>query len=136
MDLEVVVVKTDDIRVRETGDFTCGTADTASDVEDAHTGFEVHLCGEVVLVTGESGSEGLTRVETTEVEGLRPTVFVELCCTVVVPIHNVCVALETVLVVGICLFFEILVPEGGVVLDSASYTAVCKLVGRHLEGGK
>jgi hypothetical protein len=53
--LDLVVVDGDagDIRVGEAGDLPCGTADAASDVEDAGAGSEVELVGEVVLVSGE-----------------------------------------------------------------------------------
>jgi len=50
--LESVVVQTNDVDVGEPGDLTCGTADTAPNVQNAHTRLEPHLGGEVVLVTG------------------------------------------------------------------------------------
>ena len=51
-DLESVVVQTDDINIGEPGDLACGTTNTTPNVQDTHTGFETHLCGEVMFVTG------------------------------------------------------------------------------------
>lgn len=82
--LEVVVVDTNDVHVREPGDFPRGTTNATADIEDTHAGLEVHLRGEVVLVTCERGEEGLALVEAGEVERLGPTVLVELSSTIVV----------------------------------------------------
>lgn len=68
--LEVVVVKSDNLRVGELGNFTCGAADTAANVEDAHTGTKDHVRGEIMLMTGQGSKESLSFVETREVEGL------------------------------------------------------------------
>ena len=66
--LESVVVQTDDVDVNEPGDFTRGATNTAADIENAHAGFETHLGGEVVLVTGERSVEGFALVESRKVE--------------------------------------------------------------------
>jgi hypothetical protein len=44
--------------VGEGGDFTRRAADTTADIEDSHTGLEVHRLCEVVLVSGELELKG------------------------------------------------------------------------------
>jgi hypothetical protein len=83
-DLESVVVQTDNIDVGEPGDLSCGTPDTAPDVQNAHAGLETHLGGEVVLVTGERSDETLALVESREVERLGPGELVQFGSTIVV----------------------------------------------------
>lgn len=83
-DLESVVVQTDDIDVGEPGNLTRGSANAAPDVQNAHTGLETHLGGEVVLVTGERSVEGFAPVESREVERLGPGELVQLGSAVVV----------------------------------------------------
>lgn len=53
LELEVVVVETDDVDVGESSDLTGRSTDTAADVEDAHTRLEAHFQGEVVLVSSK-----------------------------------------------------------------------------------
>lgn len=83
-DLELVVVDTDDLHVRETRDLARRAADTAADVEHAHAGTQVHARGEVVLVAGGGLVEALALVEAAEVEGLAPAELVEAGGSVVV----------------------------------------------------
>lgn len=84
VDLELVVVESNNFHVGETGDFEGGAADTAPDVEDTHSRTKAHLGSEVVLVTSESSRKRLALVEPTEVERLRPAVLIQLSRTVVV----------------------------------------------------
>jgi hypothetical protein len=53
LDLEVVVVETDNVGVREPSNLPSGSADTATDVENSHARLELHHVGEVVLVSGK-----------------------------------------------------------------------------------
>lgn len=52
-DLEVVVIKPDDLDIRKASYLASWSANAAADVEDAHTRFEVHMVREVVFVTSE-----------------------------------------------------------------------------------
>ena len=52
-DLVFVVVETDDLHVGEARDLPSGTTNTATNVEDAHTGLEAHLGGKVMFVARE-----------------------------------------------------------------------------------
>jgi hypothetical protein len=67
-DLESVVVQADDVDVGEPGDLTCGTTDTAPDIQNAHAGLETHPKGKVVFVAGERGVESFALVKSREVE--------------------------------------------------------------------
>lgn len=82
--MESVVVQTDDVNVGEPGDLTCGTADTAPDVENPHSRLEAHLGGEVVLVAGKRSFKSLAPVESGEVEGLGPSELIQLGSAIVV----------------------------------------------------
>lgn len=53
VNLKVVVVDTDNGSVGESSDLSCGSTNTTSDIEDSHTGLDVDLGSEVVLLTGE-----------------------------------------------------------------------------------
>ena len=53
LDLEIVVVKSDNVDIGESGDLAGWPTDTASDIENTHTGLEVHLVSKVVFVPGE-----------------------------------------------------------------------------------
>lgn len=67
LQLEVVVVESDNVGVGESSDFSGGTANTASDVEDPLVGLQSHLQGEVVLVSRELQREWVC--ETTRMGG-------------------------------------------------------------------
>lgn len=69
-DLELVVVDTDNVGVREASNLAGGTTNTTADVENAHAGAEANHGGEVVLVASKGLEEGLALVEATEVERL------------------------------------------------------------------
>jgi len=66
--LELIVVDADNVAVRERGNLTGGTTDTAANVKDTHTGAKTDHGREVVLVAGEGLQEGLALVEAAEVE--------------------------------------------------------------------
>ena len=83
-DLVLVVVDTDDLDVREAGNLTRRSTDTATDVKDAHTWLQLHVGSQVVFMAGERRDEAFTLVETREVEGSRPSVLVENSSAVVV----------------------------------------------------
>lgn len=53
LDLEVVVVETDNVGVREPSNLPSGSTDAATDVENSHTRLELHHVGEVMLVSGK-----------------------------------------------------------------------------------
>mgnify|MGYP007051648699 CR=1 FL=1 len=88
LELEVVVVQANDLRVAELSDLAGRAANTASDVEHTHSGAEVHLRGKVVLMASKRCQESLSLVEAGEVERLRPSPLVEVGGTVVVACKN------------------------------------------------
>lgn len=88
LDLEVVVVQSDNVSVGELGNFPGGSTNTASDVEDAHTRFELHVCREVMLVAGKRVGEGFALVEAGEMEGLSPTILIQLSGTIIIACTN------------------------------------------------
>jgi len=53
LDLEIVIVETNDVDIGEGGNFTSGSANTTSDIEDAHARLQLHHMGEVVFMAGE-----------------------------------------------------------------------------------
>lgn len=67
-DLELVVVDTNDVGVRETGNLTGGATNTTADVKNTHARAETSHRGEVVLVTSNGLEEGLALEEAAEVE--------------------------------------------------------------------
>lgn len=53
LNLKIVVVQSSDVGISESTNFTSGSADTASNVQYSHVGFDADLVGKVVLVSGE-----------------------------------------------------------------------------------
>ncbi len=88
IDLVIVVVQPRDVDAGELGDFTCGPADAAADIEDFHAFAQGHHVCEVVLVAGNGLVEAFTIGKTAEVEGAAPAVFVDVCGEVVVAVHG------------------------------------------------
>lgn len=84
VNLVVVVVQTGDVCAGELGDFSCGSTDTATDIEDLHTLLDTNLVCKVVLMTGNGLVEGLADGETAEVERLAPAELVDVGGEVVV----------------------------------------------------
>ena len=84
VDLVVVVVQTSDVGTGELGNLTGRATNTASNVENLHSLLDTHGVGEVVLMASNGLVEGLTVGETAEVEGLTPTVLVQVGSQVVV----------------------------------------------------
>lgn len=84
VNLVVVVVQTSDVGTGELGDFAGRATNTAANIEDLHSLLNAHAVGEVVLVTSNGLVERLAVGETAEVEGLAPTIFVEIGSEVVV----------------------------------------------------
>ncbi|KAI6775056.1 hypothetical protein HG530_001814 [Fusarium avenaceum] len=88
LNLIVVVVETGDMGACELGDLASGTTNTTTNVEDLHALLDTNLVGKVVLMTGNGLVKGLALRESAEVEGLTPTVFVEIGGKVVVATHQ------------------------------------------------
>ena len=84
LNLVVVVVEAGNVGASELGNLTGRAADTAADVENLHALLDADAVGEVVLVSGNGLVEGLAGRETAEVEGLSPSVFVQVGRQVVV----------------------------------------------------
>jgi hypothetical protein len=53
VNLEIVVVDTDNGSIGESSNFTSGSTDTTSDIEDFHSWSDVDLGSEVVLLSGK-----------------------------------------------------------------------------------
>ncbi|KAI6771855.1 hypothetical protein HG531_009480 [Fusarium graminearum] len=84
LDLVVVVVQAGNMSTCELGDLTGGTTHTATDIKNLHAVLDTDLVGKVVLMTGNGLVKGLALGESAEVEGLAPSVFVEIGSKVVV----------------------------------------------------
>ena len=90
-DLIVVVVQAGDMASGELGDLTGGATNTAPDVEHPHTLLDANRVREVVLVAGNGLVERLAVGEAAEVEGLAPSILVEVGREVVVATGSVSV---------------------------------------------
>jgi hypothetical protein len=84
LNLVVVVVQASNMSTGELGDLTGGTTHTATDIKNLHSLLDTNLVGKVVLMAGNGLVEGLTLGKSAEVEGLAPSVFVEIGSKVVV----------------------------------------------------
>lgn len=84
LNLVVVVVQADNLGARKLLNLTRWAADTASYVQDSVSVLDPNLCGEVVLVAGNGLVEGFTVCVAAEVEGLSPSVLVDVGGEVVV----------------------------------------------------
>lgn len=84
VNLVVVVVQTSDVGASKLGDFTSRATNTAANIEDLHSLLDAHAVGKVVLVAGNGLVERLAVGEAAEVEGLAPTIFVQIGSEVVV----------------------------------------------------
>lgn len=84
LNLVVVVVQAGDMGTCELGDLASRTTNTATDIENLHALLDANLVGKVVLMTSNGLVEGFALRESTEMEGLSPTVFVEIGSEVVV----------------------------------------------------
>lgn len=84
LDLVVVVVQAGNMSTCELGDLTGGTTHTATDIKNLHAVLDTDLVGKVVFMTGNGLVKGLALGESAEVEGLAPSVFVEIGSKVVV----------------------------------------------------
>lgn len=88
INLVVIVVETSDVCTRKLCNLSGGTSNTASNVQDSVAVLDPNLCGEVVLVTGNSLVETLTIGITAEVEGLSPAILVDVGGEIVVTLIN------------------------------------------------
>lgn len=84
LNLVIVVVQSGDVRASELGDLSGWSTNTASDIKNLHVLLDTDLVGEVMLVAGNSLVEWLVGGEAAEVEGLSPSVLVEVGTQVVV----------------------------------------------------
>jgi hypothetical protein len=84
LNLVVIVVQTGDVCTSELCDFSRWPTNTTANIEDFVSVLDTNLRGEVVFVTGNGLVERFPVCETAEVEGLAPTVLVEICSEVVI----------------------------------------------------
>ena len=94
VDLVVVVVEAGDVSISELGDFARRATDTATNIENLHALLDADLGSEIVLVTGNSLVERLAGGEAAEVEGLAPTILVDIGREVVVAARDRFVSLD------------------------------------------
>lgn len=84
LNLVIVVVQSSDMRAGELGDLAGWASNTASNIKNLHAVLDTDLVGEVVLVAGNGLEEWLVGGEAAEVEGLAPSVLVEVGAQVVI----------------------------------------------------
>ena len=120
LDLVVVVVETSDLAVREPRDLPGRATDTAANIEDLHTGLDVHLGSKVVLVTRSGLAERLALVVTREVERRAPAVLVEVGDEVIIVLCERRVVLKSLLLVRLSLGLRIsVVPVAEVAVNGS-----------------
>jgi hypothetical protein len=118
LNLVVVVVEAHDVAAGELCDLSCGSADTAADVQHSRALLDAHLQGQVVLVSCGGLLEGLALAVAAEVEALSPTILVQVCGKVVVVAGEGCVLVAAGLAVGIGLVASgLVVPMLEVLVD-------------------
>jgi hypothetical protein len=88
LNLVVIVVQTGDVCTSELCDFSGWSTNTTAHIEDFVSIFDTNFGCEVVFVTGNGLVERFTVCEAAEVEGLAPTVFVEICAEIVVTMNS------------------------------------------------
>lgn len=71
IDLENVVVDTDDVGISEDGNLASRSADSSPDVQNLHVGLDTNLGSEVVLMSSNRLHEWFTLVKATKMEVLR-----------------------------------------------------------------
>lgn len=86
LNLVVVVVQASNVGAGELGNLASRTTDATADIKNLHTLLDTNLVCEVVFVAGNSLVERLADGETTEVEGLSPSVLVNIGGKVVVAV--------------------------------------------------
>jgi hypothetical protein len=118
LNLVVVVVEAHDVAAGELGDLSCGTTDTAADVQHSCALLDAHLQGQVVLVSCGGLLEGLALAVAAEVETLAPAILVQVGGKVVVVAGEGCVLVTARLAVGIGLVASgLVVPMLEVLVD-------------------
>lgn len=80
LDLIIVIVQAHDVDTGKLDDFSGRAANSASNVENALVVLQIHLQGEVVLMTGDGAIEGLSIGVAAEVERRTPAVLVQVGC--------------------------------------------------------
>jgi hypothetical protein len=63
LDLEVVVVDTDNGSIGESSNLSSGTTDTTTDIKDLHTRSDVDLSSEVVFLSGKLSVSTYSRLQ-------------------------------------------------------------------------
>ena len=76
------------MRTAELSNLSSRTSDSTAYIQDLVSIFDTNLGGKIVLMTSESLEEGFAVGESAEMEGLRPAIFVEIGCEVVVTIYS------------------------------------------------
>lgn len=86
LDLVVVVVQPDDVRISELDNLPCRSSNAAPHVEHSHSRLDVHDVCEVVFVTRNCLPERLAVRKPAEVERLSPAILVQVGREVVVAV--------------------------------------------------
>lgn len=77
-DLVAVVVQSDHVAAREGGDFPRRFPNTTSNIQYGHMLLDPDFVRKVMFVTSESLQKGLPHGDAAEMEGLRPSLFIEI----------------------------------------------------------
>lgn len=83
-----IVVKPNNFAPNILSDLSSRSTDTAANIENCHIVLKVQFISQKVFMSGESLEKGFTNSEAAEMEGLSPTLFIEIGRKVVVTIPN------------------------------------------------
>ena len=89
LDLIVIIVQAGDMCTCEFGNLSRWASNSTANIEDFVAIFNADFRRKVVLVAGNGLVERFTVCESTEVEGLAPSVLVEICSEIVVTVTRV-----------------------------------------------
>ena len=84
VDLIIVVVETCGMAPSEPHNLSSRASNTTSNIQNSVSILDAHLCGKVVFVAGNGSMEAFTISETAEMEGLSPTILVDVCRKIII----------------------------------------------------
>lgn len=84
LNLVVVVVESDNVGTSELGNLASGATDTTANIENVHSLLDANLVRQVVLMASNGLVKGLAEGKAAEMEGLAPSVLVDIGGKVVV----------------------------------------------------
>lgn len=75
LDLIGIVIQTSNMGTSEMGDFTSGTTDTTTNIQNTHVTLDTNVGSQIMFMTSNSTVELFTNVVTAEMETATPTYY-------------------------------------------------------------